>query len=77
MLITVLPNPSWQLSLAQLSPSLFGLFPLFVIIFNLEASITLLRSQQPPARNILPNLYTLQANDLIKRATHKNESGEG
>ena len=26
MLITVLPNPSWQLSLAQLSPSLFVLF---------------------------------------------------
>ena len=26
MLITVQPNPSWQLSLAQLSPSLFDMY---------------------------------------------------
>ena len=39
MLITVQPNPSWQLSLAQLSPSLFLLFcDLFILTEYLHST---------------------------------------
>ena len=39
MLITVQPDPNWQLSLAQLSPSLFFIFEIILISYDILSFI--------------------------------------